>query len=65
MDVHIPKAITDAVRRCGVDVVTAQDENVGTETDENLLRRAVALNQLLFSQDADFLAIAKSWQATV
>ena len=63
MDVHIPKSITDGVRRSGVDVVTAQDENAGLETDENLLRRAVELNRLLYSQDADFLEIATLWQA--
>ena len=44
MDVHIPKAITDAVRRCGVDVVTAQDENVGMKTDENFNYNSVGIS---------------------
>src|SRR2546423_1300089 len=52
MDVHIPIAITDALRRAGVDV-TAWDDNSTRLSDSALLDRATELNRVLFSMDAD------------
>lgn len=40
MDVHVPKSITDAVIRKGIDVMTAQADDSATASDEQLLRRA-------------------------
>jgi predicted nuclease of predicted toxin-antitoxin system len=62
MDVHVPKSITDAVIRKGIDVMTAQADDSATAFDEQLLRRATEQNRLLFTQDADFLEIAVRWQ---
>lgn len=63
MDVHVPKSITDGVRRRGIDAVTAQDQGAGSVTDEELLQRATDQARLLFSQDTDFFQIASRWQA--
>lgn len=62
MDVHIPVAITEALRRKGLDVPTSQEDGTSTLEDELLLARANELGRLLFSQDQDFLQIAAGWQ---
>ncbi len=58
----VPKSITDAVIRKGIDVMTAQADGSATVSDEQLLHRATEQNRLLFTQDADFLEIAARWQ---
>jgi len=63
MDVHIPAAITEGLRRRQVDVVTSQEDGTRAEGDENLLRRATELGRVLFSQDQDLLQVAHAWQA--
>ena len=63
MDVHVPMAVTEALRRRGLDVVTAQEDGTATEGDDALLARATKLGRVLFSQDQDFLRIAADWQA--
>lgn len=55
MDVHVPLAITRALRRKGFDVLTAQEDGSATLADDLLLDRAGELNLLLFTQDQDFL----------
>jgi hypothetical protein len=62
VDVHVPIAVTEALRRKGLDVLTSQDDGTATEDDERLLARAVELGRILFSQDQDFLRIAAQWQ---
>ena len=62
MDVHVPKAITDGLRRSGVTVLTAQEIGAGTDTDEQLLERAADRGSLLFTQDDDLLQICATWQ---
>ena len=54
-DVHVPLAITRALRRKGFDVLTAQQDGTTTLADDLLLDRAGELNRLLFTQDQDFL----------
>lgn len=56
MDVHTPLAITDALRRKGVDVVTAQEDGSRGLDDPALLDRALRLGRVLFTRDEDFLA---------
>jgi predicted nuclease of predicted toxin-antitoxin system len=63
MDVHVPAAISEGLRRRGIDVVTAQDDHATTLHDEGLLRRATELGRVLFSQDDDLLRITAAWQA--
>jgi len=62
MDVHVPAAITDGLRRHGLDVLTSQEDQTRTAEDEDLLTRVTSLGRLLFSYDEDFLTIAAAWQ---
>ncbi|MFQ3612320.1 MAG: DUF5615 family PIN-like protein [Cyanobacteriota bacterium] len=62
MDVHIPQAITDQLRRRGIDVITAIEDNSDQLPDDQLLERAKQLNRLLFTQDIRFRALAEEWQ---
>ena len=58
MDVHVPLPITRGLRRCGVDVLTAQEDGATRLLDPELLDRAAALARILFSQDEDLFAEA-------
>jgi predicted nuclease of predicted toxin-antitoxin system len=58
MDVHVPLAITRGLRRRGVDVLTAQEDQTARLSDPELLRRARELGRFLFSQDEDLIAEA-------
>jgi hypothetical protein len=64
LDVHVPASIAVQLRRRGVNVMTAQEDECTTLTDEQLLLRAASLNRLLFTQDIRFKALAESWQRT-
>lgn len=44
MDVHVPRAITNGLRRRGVQVVTAQEDGTAEFDDPPLLDRATELN---------------------
>lgn len=55
MDVHIHAAITRGLRRRGIEVLRAQEDNAGRLPDNELLTRATQLERLLFSQDEDLL----------
>ena len=58
MVVHVPLPITRSLRRRGVDVLTAQDDQTTPLSDPELLRRARELGRILFSQDEDLIAEA-------
>jgi uncharacterized protein with PIN domain len=58
MDVHVPVAITRALRRRGIDVLTAQEDGAGRLEDAALLDRAAELGRIVFTRDRDFLAEA-------
>ena len=62
MDVHVNAAITAGVRRRGIDVVTAQEDEATRLEDALLLDRATTLRRVLFTQDEDLLAIARDLQ---
>lgn len=62
MDVHVPQAITEQLRRRGVDVLTAIEDNSAELTDDALLERAGSLGRVLFTQDIRFKALAEDWQ---
>ncbi len=57
MDVQVSSAITKALRRRGVDVLTAQEDGAERFPDDILLDRAGELGRVLFTRDADFLVI--------
>jgi predicted nuclease of predicted toxin-antitoxin system len=62
MDVHIPRAITNGLRRRGVDVLTAQEDGGDRLEDPDLLDRASGHGRVLFSQDDDLLREAAQRQ---
>ena len=62
MDVHVPEAITDQLRRRGIDVLTAVEDSADRLPDDELLQRASALGRLMFTQDIRFMALAEQWQ---
>jgi hypothetical protein len=62
MDVHVPAAITEGLRRRGLDVLTSQEDGTREADDEDLLTRATDLGRTLVSQDQDLLRIASAWQ---
>ena len=47
MDVHVPRAVTVALRLRGIDVLTAQEDGSAELEDGPLLRRATGLNRIL------------------
>src|SRR5260370_38262671 len=55
MDVHVPYAVSTALRVRGIDVLTAQQDDTTRMLDSDLLDRATALGRALFTQDKDFL----------
>jgi predicted nuclease of predicted toxin-antitoxin system len=55
MDVQVRGAITDGLRRRGVDVLTAQEDGRRGSSDPDLLDRASELGRVLFTHDNDFL----------
>jgi hypothetical protein len=62
MDVHVPEAITDQLRRRHIDVLTAIEDSADRLPDDELLQRASALRRLMFTQDIRFMALAEQWQ---
>lgn len=62
MDVHIPQAITEQLRRRGVDVLTAFEDEAHELPDDQLLLRATQLKRVLFTQDIRFRVLAETWQ---
>ena len=62
MDVHVPRAITNGLRRRGVRVVTAQEDGTAELDDPPLLDRATELGCPLYTQDDDLLAEARRRQ---
>ncbi len=61
-DVHIPRAVTSGLRRLGVDVLAAQEDDAATLSDNELLDRATALGRALFTFDDDLLEEAHARQ---
>lgn len=62
MDVHVPRPIPEQLRRRGVDVLTAWEDDATLLADADLLDRARLLGRLIFTQDIRFRALAEQWQ---
>jgi hypothetical protein len=62
MDVHVPQAITDQLRRRGADVLTTIEDGWSERDDCELLERARELRRVVFTQDIRFKALAEDWQ---
>jgi hypothetical protein len=61
MDHHVQSAITQGLRRGGIDCLTAEEDGKERLADDLLLARASELGRIMFSQDDDLLAIAADW----
>ena len=57
-DVHVVFAIVQALRRRGMDVVTAQDRGRQEADDAGLLAEALADQRVMLTNDTDFLVFA-------
>jgi uncharacterized protein DUF5615 len=62
MDAHVHSAITEQLRRRGVDALTAQDDGADNLDDEALLSRSTSLGRVMFTFDIRFKAGAEDWQ---
>ena len=58
MDEHVPRAITAALRRREVDVLTVQDDGRRHTPDPEILDRATQLGRVVFTLDHDSLSEA-------
>lgn len=63
MDVHIPRAITQGLRKRGVDVLTAQEDHAERLPDSEVLDRTLAYRRVVFTFDEDFLVEAHRRQS--
>ncbi len=63
MDHNVQSAVTSQLRARGIDVLTAFEDGTHEMEDVNLMERATELERVLFSQDDDFLAIARQHQS--
>jgi hypothetical protein len=62
MDVHVPQAVTDQLRRRSVDVMAAIDDKAAELPDHDLLLRSTALGRIIVTFDVRFKAMAEQWQ---
>jgi hypothetical protein len=60
MDVHVPQAITEQLRRRGIDVLTAFEDGTEQLPDDQLLLRVTELKRILFTQDIRFRVLGSS-----
>jgi predicted nuclease of predicted toxin-antitoxin system len=63
VDEHVPRAVTEGLRRRGVDVLTAQQAELRGATDDKYLAFAVREGRVVFTQDADFLRLHAAGQS--
>ena len=54
MDEHVPRAITEGIRRRAIDVLTVQDDGATGSDDVAVLERARAMGRVVVTSDADF-----------
>jgi uncharacterized protein with PIN domain len=59
-DEHVDRAIARALRKRGVDILTAQEAGMLGAPDEDHLRLAASQRRVILTQDADFLRMHKS-----
>jgi hypothetical protein len=63
-DHNVRAAIASGLRQRGVDVLTAFDDGHATADDPIVLARATGLGRVVFTNDDDFLSIAREWLNT-
>jgi predicted nuclease of predicted toxin-antitoxin system len=57
LDVHVHSAVAKGLRRRGVEVLTCQEAQMDTASDEEIVIFAKSNDWVIFSQDSDFLSI--------
>jgi len=62
MDVHVPQSIVEQLRRRGIEVLTAFEDETTELPDDQLLVRVTELKRVLFTQDIRFRVLAEVWQ---
>jgi hypothetical protein len=62
MDHQVPVAVTQGLRRLGIEVLSAQEDGAEAWDDDKILERATRLQRTLFSEDEDFLTITDNWR---
>jgi len=62
LDVHVPLAIAEQLRRRRVDVVHAAEEGTNRLQDDELLELAGQQGRVLVTQDIRFRVTAEEWQ---
>ena len=60
MDEHIPKAVTEGLRRRGIDVLSVQEAGMLGANDYDQLSFANKEGRVIFTKDADFLRLHKA-----
>lgn len=60
MDEHIPRAVTEGLRRRGVNVLSAQEAGMSGANDYDQLSLANKEGRIIFTKDADFLRLHKA-----
>lgn len=60
MDEHIPRAVTEGLRRRGADVLSAQEAGMSGANDYDQLSLANKEGRIIFTKDADFLRLHKA-----
>ena len=58
----VPQASTSQLRRRGIDVLTAFDDETQELPDDKLLERVTEVKRVLFTQDIRFRVLAETWQ---
>jgi len=61
---HVVPAVVNALRKQGLDVLTAQEAQMLNAPDEEHLRFAISQGRSIFTQDADFLRCMQGRQNT-
>ncbi|HJT31951.1 MAG TPA: DUF5615 family PIN-like protein [Pirellulales bacterium] len=58
LDEHVAHAVADGLRRLGIDVTTTADADLLGADDITQISHALSENQVIFTQDDDFLILA-------
>ena len=63
LDVNVPLAIAQQLRRRGVDAVHATEEGTHQLDDDELLELAASHGKVMVTQDIRFRVMAEDWQS--
>jgi hypothetical protein len=64
LDVHVPHAVAQQLRRRHIDVLTAIEDEAAELSDDTLLDRSSALGRIMVTFDVRFKAMAEQWQCS-